>query len=256
MRRNLLWLLPLAIGVIVVWMVQVDLSLFMDIRGVGMISVPRGPCTHNLHKIVKAAKVWVEKAEENLAIIEMPSQAECRRRLIEQAPELAAMDCPLPYNQPRSGLRQSDPLSSYLINPRIFTKPTSDWKDSDVVAVDSEPRHYADLRGPGVRSVLIDTWDSSARPAFLDERHTPSLLSQIRDFGDGREGADDIATWSRYFEQPDPVLMPYLRACLARMTVVFLLGSVWLVLLYRQLGLGGRQGGRGWRRFGRNPGRW
>ena len=237
MRRLLLWMLPLIGGGLFLAFAVRDAQLLgIDLDGVRLIVYPDKHCKRNLSQIADAARAVVERPEfprpEGL-----PTQADCVRLLAAVEASIAEMDCPLIHHEVASWYQavpaMRDPQSPYVINPRIFTRPLDLWKDSDVVAADSRPRHFAAVEGRGIRCVRLVRWDSSQARAYFDEQQAPSLIRQLDQFADGFEGSDGNEAWLPFYEEPKLDLKwDYVRI-FWHVDVIVLVAVVWIRLVLR-----------------------
>lgn len=210
LRRSLLWLLPILGGCLfLVWGLRDAPLLGLDLFGVKWIVYPGQECRRNLSRLRDAAQAWRDHAEAFPVMDELPTQAECWWLLTLDDPTIASLDCPLIHNPINacwhtSGPRTPDPHAPYVINPHLFTRPTSEWRDSDVVAADSMPRHIATTEGPGIRCVFLVRWDHSIQQAYVPSDQSLSLIQHLDDFAAGTDRRDRDEVWSPYYDRPGP----------------------------------------------------
>ena len=233
MRRTLLWILP-AIGLLLAlpWGIR-DLVLLIDFYGVRWITYPQQQCTRNFGAILKVVHEVVCSTDQ--PVTDLPSQRECWKLLADRDPSMAKVDCslvhlPAPGYWQRRTPRLPDPDAPYVINPRVFTRPLNAWNDSDVVVADSRPRHYSDLRGPGIRCVFLMKWDGTWERAYFDEHQRPSLINQLDDFAVGIELSDRDEAWSRYRNPPRLDLRNDYLLLFVHIAIVATIVAVWIQL--------------------------
>lgn len=239
LRRTLLWLLPILGGCLfLVWGLRDAPLLGLDLFGVKWIVYPGQECRRNLSRLRDVAQAWRDHAEPFPAMDQLPSQAECWQLLKLEDPTITRVDCPLIHkpidaywHQPVP--RTSDPQAPYIINPHLFTRPTSEWRDSDVVAADSRPRHIAATEGTGIWSVFLIRWDRSIQEAYFRGDQSPSLIQHLNDFAAGSDRRDNDKAWSPYYDRPTLNLTTEYLRVIWHLAIVVAIAIVW-ARLYRQ----------------------
>lgn len=209
--------------------------LGLDLFSVKWIVYPGQECRRNLSRLRDVAQAWRDHAEPFPPWISShlrPNAGSYSRWKTRPSRASIAPHKPIDAYWHQPVPRTSDPQAPFVINPHLFTRPSSEWRDSDVVAADSRPRHIAATEGPGIWSVFLIRWDRSIQQAYFRGDQSPTLIQHLNDFAAGSDRRDADDAWSPYYDRPTLDLTTgYLRVA-GHLAVALALTVVW-VRLYR-----------------------